>query len=184
MSSCETYHYDNTLDALDGRSRNADLYLFSHAPFTMSDSPVLLLPLLYRHIPLFIATGWCFPNNTQNSGANCAVRAKTDLGSSNGYPPSIPSTGYEGGEGLVSGDPTKTAFWDWAVVYAKYCDGGSMTGAGSDPLRGLWYRGKYNLDAVLGTLVAEQSLSSYKESRGALLHIIAATCICLWYSSC
>lgn len=107
--------------------------------------------------------GWCYPSNTQPAGANCAVRAKSALGSSSGYPSTIPDTGYEGGSGFLSGDAGKTAFADWAVVYAKYCDGGSMTGTRPDALRGLWYRGKYNLDAVLDTLVAEQGFSGYKE---------------------
>ena len=44
--------------------------------------------------------GWCFPSDTiQSTGSNCAFRAKTSLGSSSGYSPSIASTGYEGGTG-------------------------------------------------------------------------------------
>jgi hypothetical protein len=73
--------------------------------------------------------GWCYPSDiNQTSGSNCAVRAKSALGSSKRYGPSIASTGYEGGSGYTSGDPTKTAFANFAVSYVKYCDGGSFTG--------------------------------------------------------
>ena len=44
--------------------------------------------------------GWCFPSEIQQaSGANCAYRSRSGLGSSKSYPPSIASTGYEGGSG-------------------------------------------------------------------------------------
>ena len=49
----------------------------------------------------------------QSSSANCADRAKTGLGSSNSYGQKIASTGYEGGTGLTSGDPRRTAFADF-----------------------------------------------------------------------
>jgi hypothetical protein len=29
--------------------------------------------------------------------------------------------GYEGGSGYTSGDPTKTAWANWAAAYVKYC---------------------------------------------------------------
>jgi len=41
--------------------------------------------------------GWCYPSDVQqSSGANCAHRAKSPLGSSSAFPPTIKSMGYEG----------------------------------------------------------------------------------------
>ena len=115
--------------------------------------------------------GWCYPSDVeQMNGANCAIRAKSGLGSSSSYAPTIASMGYEGGAGYTSGDPSKTAWANWAAAYVKYCDGGSMTGTREDPTPQrngsagqLWYRGKYNLDAQLDHMVAKHSLKSYKE---------------------
>ena len=60
----------------------------------------------------------CYPSDDeQANGANCAVRARSGLGSSKGYAPSIASMGYEGGSGYTSGDPTKTAWANWAAAY-------------------------------------------------------------------
>ena len=56
------------------------------------------------------------------------MRAKSGLGSSAGYTPTIPNTGYEGGSGYLSGNTADTSWANWAVAYVKYCDGGSMTG--------------------------------------------------------
>ena len=53
-------------------------------------------------------------------------RAKTGLGSSRNYP--LTATALEG-DGLFSTAPFDTH----TVVYAKYCDGGSWTGALSNP---------------------------------------------------
>lgn len=114
--------------------------------------------------------GWCFPSDVlQNSGSNCAYRAKSGLGSSKGYGPSIASMGYEGGSGFTSGDPKITAWANWATAYVKYCDGGSMTGTREDPTPArngtgpLYYRGHYNLIAQLDDMVATKSLDTYKE---------------------
>ena len=97
----------------------------------------------------------CYPSDTsQSNGANCAVRAKSGLGSSSSYSPSIASMGCkrqlpfclrgfrrranaelhadEGGSGYTSGDPSKTRWANWATAYVKYCDGGSMTGTKED----------------------------------------------------
>lgn len=86
------------------------------------------------------------------------------------YPPTIPSTGYEGGSGFLSGNPAQTVFADWGVAYLKYCDGTSMTGGRADPqIRpdapggNLWYRGRYNLQAQLDHLVATKGLGNFDE---------------------
>ena len=66
----------------------------------------------------------------------------------------------QGGDGLLSGDSSRTAWADWAVAFLKYCDGGSWTGTRSDPEPArngstgpLFYRGHYNLIAQLEALV-------------------------------
>jgi len=123
--------------------------------------------------------GWCFPSDIQqpsgpslthnNSGANCHIRAASDSGSSAAYPPSAPAGHFEGGTGIISGDPTRTAFADFAVAYAKYCDGGSFSGTRTAPdvaLNGtgpLWYAGSFHLDArlVLSRLLITHSLLLY-----------------------
>jgi hypothetical protein len=93
----------------------------------------------------------------QGSGANCAYRAKTGLGSSKGYGDSIGSTGYEGGSGYLSGDPKLTRWANWAVSYVKYCDGGSMTGTREDPTPArngtgpIYYRGHCESDHPAAT---------------------------------
>ena len=69
--------------------------------------------------------GWCYPSDElQASGANCAYRAKTALGSSKSYHGTIASMGYEGGTGYTSGNASVTAWANWATAYIKYCDGG------------------------------------------------------------
>lgn len=110
--------------------------------------------------------GWCWPSAGANvtGGDNCLNRSTTALGSSTGYPDSIPNTGYEGGTGFLDGDPTSTGWANWAVAYVKYCDGGSFTGTRETPEpRGLHYRGKANLDAVLDDLSANHGMKTATE---------------------
>jgi hypothetical protein len=65
--------------------------------------------------------GWCYPSEVlQASGANCAFRAKSALGSSASYTPSVASMGYEGGTGFTSGNPNVTKWANWATAYVKY----------------------------------------------------------------
>ena len=67
-------------------------------------------------------------------------------------------------EGFTSGDPSVTAWANWAVSYVKYCDGGSMSGTRMDNHdRGLYYRGHFNLEAQLAHMVKYQGLGGYKE---------------------
>lgn len=123
-----------------------------------------------KAVLFFEGGGWCYPSDVlQSTGANCAYRAKTGLGSSTKYAPKIASTGYEGGSGYLSGDPRVTAWSDWAVAYVKYCDGGSMTGTREDamPARNgsgpIYYRGHYNLVAQLDNMVSTKGLGGYKQ---------------------
>jgi len=78
-------------------------------------------------------------------------------------------TGYEGGNGFLSGDPAVTLWANWAVAYVKYCDGGSMTGTRHDPTPArngsgpLYYRGHYNIKAQLDSMVATKGISTFTE---------------------
>ena len=67
---------------------------------------------------------------------------------------------------FLSGDVTKTAWANWAVSYVKYCDGGSMTGTRQEPTPArngsegpLYYRGHYNIEAQLDSMVATKGLA-------------------------
>ncbi len=62
--------------------------------------------------------GWCI-----NESA-CYDRSKTDLGSSKNWPPSGAAYGFLSDNGSVNPD-----FFNWNVVYAKYCDGASFAGS-------------------------------------------------------
>ena len=85
--------------------------------------------------------GWCYPSDIQqpcepkssHCGANCHIRAAMGGGSSASYAPSVPATAFEGGTGIISGDPALTGFADFAVAYVKYCDGGSFSGTMTVP---------------------------------------------------
>ena len=98
------------------------------------------------------------------------LRSTTPLGSSSAYPPTIPSTGYEGGSGFLSGDAHLSAWANWSVAYLKYCDGGSWTGTRREPVPAgnsshgpLWYRGHHNLWAQLGTLATAKGVGAFEE---------------------
>ena len=91
-------------------------------------------------------------------------RSKTDLGSSKNYPPGEQfEPGYEGTY-MFQHAP----FDDATIVYNKYCDGGSWTGALSNPPRvvdntTLYYRGRGLLDGIFDELYTNHSLSAAKE---------------------
>ena len=73
----------------------------------------------------FEGGGWCY------DAADCANRATGNLGSSNGYPPSISN----GGSGMMSTDAgMNPTFYGANTVYMKYCDGDSFAGARDGPL--------------------------------------------------
>lgn len=128
--------------------------------------------------------GWCYPSEiqqqcskTSHCSANCHIRANSDHGSSLNYTDTLPPQSIEGGTGMTSGDPNKTAFSDFAVAYARYCDGGSFSGTKTEPdvaLNGtgpLYYAGKYNLDAVTEDIVQRATAAA-----GAYDRIIVSGC--------
>ena len=99
-----------------------------------------------------------------SSDAASVGRSKTNLGSSLNYGPGEHFTpNYEGGE-MLSAAP----YDDAVVVYNKYCDGGSWTGALSNPPRfventTLYYRGRGLFDGIFDELFTNFSLSAAKE---------------------
>eukprot|EP00040_Diaphanoeca_grandis_P020239 m.107608 g.107608 ORF g.107608 m.107608 type:complete len:416 (+) comp27811_c2_seq1:300-1547(+) len=97
--------------------------------------------------------GWCA------SDSNCLSRSLTNLGSSKAYP-AIPG-GMEG-TGLFETFSTAT------VVYAKYCDGGSWTGAlTTKPVKvgnqTIYYRGRGMLDGLFDSLIETQGMNKAEE---------------------
>eukprot|EP00854_Cymbomonas_tetramitiformis_P007035 gene7035-8391_t len=127
----------------------------------------------------FEGGGWCY------SEADCANRARTDLGSSVSYPPTITqareerrhifrilsgtlvwacvlcrfNTGYKAG--IFGPNPSQNPDFAGANhVYLKYCDGNSFSGDREKPVKTtagvtLHFRGKRILDAVLDTLAMD-----------------------------
>ena len=102
--------------------------------------------------------GWTFSDHAS------VGRSKTDLGSSKNYPPGEHfDPGYEGSY-MFQHAP----YDDATIVYNKYCDGGSWTGALSNPPRvventTLYYRGRGLLDGIFDELYTNHSLSAAKE---------------------
>ena len=95
--------------------------------------------------------GWCF------SEEECLQRSKGGLGSSAKYGATMADAG-----GIMSASAAQNPhFFNWTKVFAKYCDGSSMSGArvGVSNASGmpLHYRGRANLDAVLDTLALQGS---------------------------
>jgi hypothetical protein len=94
-------------------------------------------------------------------------RAKTDLGSSKGYPAHI---GGMEGDGMFEAPPFDTH----TIVYAKYCDGGSWTGAitnppinvtvrPGDPPFTLYFRGRGLFDGLFDDLLEKRGLNNAKQ---------------------
>jgi hypothetical protein len=114
------------------------------------------LPSDPQRLVLFMeGGGW-----THSLNASVA-RAETDLGSSKRYPPT--PTRMEGVQ-MFGTAPFDTH----TIVYAKYCDGGSWTGALSNPPltvgnTTLYFRGRGLLDGLFEDLFAHQGLASAQE---------------------
>lgn len=91
-------------------------------------------------------------------------RSKTSLGSSKDYGPgSTFNPGYEGGSMFQ-----RPPYDDATVVYNKYCDGGSWTGALSNPPRvvrntTIYYRGRGLFDGIFDELFSKHDLGAAKE---------------------
>eukprot|EP00039_Didymoeca_costata_P030503 m.29923 g.29923 ORF g.29923 m.29923 type:complete len:389 (+) comp8151_c0_seq1:117-1283(+) len=95
--------------------------------------------------------GWC------PTVSNCASRALTALGSSITYPPN--TTTMEPGNGLFSLNQSVSPFYNWNLVYAKYCDGQSFSGNLDDPVKygnqTLYFRGWRVFNAMMDDLTAK-----------------------------
>ena len=96
--------------------------------------------------------GWC------NGDANCYDRSQTDLGSSKNYPAVM---------GPAEANDLYDALPAFTVVYAKYCDGSSLTGDRADPVmvggnasQVIYYRGRRVLDALLDDLLDNMGLAA------------------------
>jgi len=96
--------------------------------------------------------GWCV--NDQN----CFSRSQSDLGSSKAYPAAMSK---EEASDLYDALPGFT------VVYAKYCDGSSLTGDRDEPVvvggnasQTIFYRGRRVLDALLDDLLDSKGLAA------------------------
>eukprot|EP01043_Picozoa_sp_COSAG02_P001150 COSAG02_NODE_23_length_52893_cov_58.101868_30_plen_291_part_00 len=134
----------------------------------------------------------CEPSSSHCS-ANCHIRANSTHGSSAALPPTLPAAAIEGGRGYTSGNASRTAFADFGVAYARYCDGGSFSGTMTTPdiaLNGtppLYYAGKYNLDAVMGDLVASHGVGSFQNvilsgcSAGGMACFIHCDYVANWF---
>lgn len=145
--------------------------------------------------------GRCYPSDVQqpcepsssHCTANCHIRANSTHGSSSAYTPTLPAKAIEGGTGYTSGNISRSAFAGFGVAYARYCDGGSFSGTMTTPdiaLNGtppLYYAGKFNLDAVLGDLVASHGVGSFQNvilsgcSAGGMACFIHCDYVANWF---
>ncbi len=105
--------------------------------------------------------GWC------TTLADCAGRARSELGSSTTYARDRDSVldGYDGGaHGLFSNrSEVNPHFHNWTKVYVRYCDGGSFSGdalATAPDGTTLHFRGRRILDAVLDALVESEGFAA------------------------
>jgi len=96
-----------------------------------------------------------------------ANRALGGLGSSSGYLQTADRPG-----GITSSDcEVNPTFCDYNMVYLKYCDGNSFSGARDGSVtveetdQDLFFRGSFILDAVIEDLVANEGMSEVEEVR-------------------
>jgi len=99
--------------------------------------------------------GWC------ESAEDCYGRSKTRLGSSSSYPDTATLDG--GGLYFSSDSSINPQFFNWNMVYMKYCDGASFSGSNSSVTvvsgAPLHFRGKHVLDAFIADLLTNRGLS-------------------------
>lgn len=103
----------------------------------------------------FKGGAWCFDE------ANCAARAKTELGSSKLFPKTLPAM-YSG---MLDADPSiNPEFHDFNRVLFWYCDGASFSGNRNTPYyhaktkQNLYFRGARVLNILLDTLISKHGL--------------------------
>jgi hypothetical protein len=111
-----------------------------------------------KWVLFFKGGGWCYDETM------CYTRSQGILGSSLQLNATQPKFGYGGG-GPVGADALENpSFAHFNRVILWYCDGGSFTGDLTDPIvvngSKVWFRGKRNLDAVLGYLREEHGFGA------------------------
>ena len=108
-----------------------------------------------KWILYFKGGGWCY------NEADCALRAKTELGSSKHFPSTFAFSGPMDSEPALN-----PGFADFNRVVLFYCDGASFSGDRLEPyvMKGtnqkLYFRGARVLRALLDTLVADHGLGA------------------------
>lgn len=93
---------------------------------------------------------------------NCYERSQTQLGSSLLYPSTINP------DGLLSTDPNvNPRYYDYNVIYLKYCDGTGFQGSKNDPVTynntQIWFRGENNTRFLIQYAWDSLGLNNAKE---------------------
>eukprot|EP01045_Picozoa_sp_COSAG04_P021879 COSAG04_NODE_2394_length_4214_cov_1.506197_5_plen_411_part_00 len=114
--------------------------------------------------------GWCTMDGKFGCATtdSCYNRSLAYLGSSS---LDTPSTLHwaEPGKSYLSTDPaTNPSFWNWTMVYLRYCDGSSFSGRRTQPIqaagqqgpRPIYHRGNYILRAIVSELLGSGGLAS------------------------
>lgn len=97
--------------------------------------------------------GWCYNED------ECAQRSRTPLGSSKSWAPTFEPQGFLSDNASANAD-----FYDWNVVFVKYCDGASFAGNSDGVINWkgteLHFRGFPILQLVFNTLLAGEMKSA------------------------
>lgn len=96
-----------------------------------------------KYMIFFEGGGWCGGLTLAATIKDCYQRSLNDLGSSRKYPLTITPSG------LLSVDPDlNPIYYDYSVIYLKYCDGTGHQGYNPDPVlyndTQIWFRGENN----------------------------------------
>jgi len=99
--------------------------------------------------------GWCTPGGIGpcRQGKRCVGRSSGELGSTKRDGGAYMKNRYR--QGWYSTDRNINPFFDWTMVYIRYCDGASFSGRRQSPLPGqkkLFSRGNFILEAVIDEL--------------------------------
>jgi hypothetical protein len=100
-----------------------------------------------RFLVSLVGTGWC------TSLLSCEERARTAIGSSKTWDTEV--SGYGIANSSAEHNPT---FSGWSVAYVNSCDGAFFLGAAPSAVGGLYFRGRYIVDAVIADLVRRDGL--------------------------
>jgi len=100
--------------------------------------------------------GWCYKNEA------CLSRASTNLGSSTKMATTMSMRGPLSEDAKENPD-----FASWNHVVLAYCDGGSFTGMRHDAVdvggKKIYYRGYYNLKAIMNALLTQHGMNKATE---------------------